>query len=150
MTVNARNGFGSVLALSSVGGSTGTFTNVAALLTIGDISKSRETKDVTPLDSTDGYDQVIPGGFTKTDPIDFTGIYLSTNSQHTGIIPDALDNGTKTGWKVVMAGTSSNNVWYGDCYITRYKVGIPFDDKITFSATMKPTGKPLGPLSSTT
>lgn len=147
--INARTNYPSIFSLSSVG-SSGTFTDMAGVLTIGDIAFSKETIDVTNQGTTDGYQQFIPKGITKVSPIEITAHYLSTASQQTSIIPALMDAGTRIGWKFTMAGTSSNNIWYGDGLITGYSMGGSFDDKIGFKMSIQPNGKPLGPLSSTT
>jgi len=147
--INGRNGYPSILALSTIG-STGTFTDVAGVLTIGAPSRTKGTIDLTNHGTTDGYDQCIPQGITKTGSLTFTCVYLSSNSQHNSLIQEALDNGTRVGWKITMAGTSSNNTYYGDGYFTEWTPSIPFEDKISYSGAIKPTGKPIGPAGSTT
>lgn len=147
--INGRAGYPSFLSLSSVG-STGTFTEIAGITRIGAIGKSKKTIPLGLLGTTDGYDQVIPGGETVTRSISFTGVYLSTNTYHSSMIPDLMDAGTRVGWKIGVAGTSSNNIWYGDGFFEDYELGELSDDKVTFTFSLKPTGKPLGPLSSTT
>jgi hypothetical protein len=144
-----RAGYPSYLSLSSVG-STGTFTEIAGITRIGAIGKERKTIPLDLLGTTDGYDQVIPGGETKTRPITFSAVYLSTNTYHTTLIPDLMDAGQRVGWKVAVAGTSSNNTWYGDGFFEDYELGELSNDKVTFTFSMKPTGKPTGPASSTT
>lgn len=147
--LNARSGYPSYLSLSSVG-STGTFTEISGITRIGAIGRSRKTIPLDLLGTTDGYDQVIAGGQTVTKAISFTGVYLSTVTSHTSMIPDLMDAGQRVGWKIAVAGTSSNNVWYGDGYLEDYEIGELKDDKVTFTFSLKPTGKPIGPASSTT
>ena len=147
--LNARNGCPSYLGLSSVG-SSGTFTNIAGLTKIGDFAVSKKTISLDTHATTDGYDQVILGGVTATKAIQFTGIYLSTDTYHSALIPQLLDASQRVGWKITIAGTSSNNIMYGDGFITDYSVSLPYEDKVTFSFTLKPTGKPTGWASSTT
>lgn len=148
--INSRPTYPSALSLSSVG-STGTFTEIAALTLIGGIGITKGTVDVTNHGTTDGYEQVKPLGVTRTREMSFTGWYLSTNTYHYSLLPALIDAGTMTGWKIALAGTSSNNIKYGDAYITSYTLGdLGIDGEINFTFTMKPTGKPSDWCSSTT
>jgi hypothetical protein len=144
-----RTGYPSYLYLSSVG-SSGTLTEIAGITKIGGLEKTRKTLPLDLLATTDGYEQVIPGGETKTTPMEMTGVYLSTNTHHTSMLPDLMDASARVGWKIAVAGTSSNSIWYGDAFIESYKLGDLLDEKVTFTFSLKPTGKPTGPASSTT
>lgn len=147
--VNARSGTMSILSFSSVG-SSGTFTAMAALANIGDVSKSKPALPLDTYGTTDGYKQFIPGAIVTMAPQTFSAYYLSTNTYHASILNELMENGTRVGYKVALAGTSSNNIWYGDCLITDITLRAPYEDKIAFDCTIQPNGKPLGPLSSTT
>jgi len=147
--INGRNGYPSIFSFSS-NGSSGTFTDMAGILTIVPPPHTKGTIDMSNHGTTDGYDQCIPQGITRTGQISFTAIYLSTNAQHNSLVKEAMDNGTRIGWKITMAGTSSNNTLYGDGFMTEWTPTVPFEDKIIFAGAIKPTGKPVGWASSTT
>jgi hypothetical protein len=59
-------------------------------------------------------------------------------------------NGYKMPWLLTLAGTSSMNLFHGYGYITNYQVISPPDGAVGFTATIKITGKPKGPIDSTT
>lgn len=148
--INSRPTYPSALSLSSVG-STGTFTEIAAITSIGGFGISKGTIDVTNHGTTDGYEQVKPMGITRNKELSFTGWYLTTNTYHYSLLPSLMEDGTLTGWKIALAGTSSNNIKYGDGYITSYSIGdLGMDGEITFTFTLKPTGAPSDWASSTT
>ena len=58
--INARNGFGSIFSLSSVG-SSGTFTALANVQSITGPKFTRGTVDITNHGTTDYYEQHISG-----------------------------------------------------------------------------------------
>lgn len=146
--VAGRAGFGSVFSFSTVG-STGTYTDCANILGINPPKASRGVTDVSNWGTTDYYKQYIQSGLIDAGTLGFNAIYLSTNSQQTSLIKEAMENGTRIGWKITMSGTSSNNILYGDGFVTDTQVLIP-DDKVTFTCTITVTGKPTGWTSSTT
>jgi hypothetical protein len=93
----------------------------------------------------------IMSGPIRTGTLGVTAVYLSTNTQHTSLLKEAMENGTRTGWKITFAGTSSNHTWYGDGLVTGYGFDtLEETGKIQASFDFKITGKPTGPASSTT
>ena len=146
--VAARVGSFSVFSFSTVG-SSGTFTDCANIMSIGMPSYTRGVTSVGNWGTTDYFDQFVQSGLIKAGDVSFTAIHLTTNSQQTSLIPEAMSNGTRIGWKVTVAGTSSNNVYYGDGFVTAYKVSDLSDDKVTFNATITITGKPVNASSTT-
>lgn len=140
--IGARNGFGSIFSYSSVG-SSGTFSVIAGITQITMPTFSRGSIDVTNHGTTDYYEQAITGGPIRSGSVGITAVYLTTATAHVTTIPADFNAGTRCGWKIEIAGTSSaNTVWYGDGYITGYNVATPFDGQVPFSMTMKITGKP--------
>lgn len=140
--VAARNTYGSFFSLSTVG-SSGTFTACANVLNINPPTFSRGTVDITNHGTTDYYEQAISGGIIRSGDVSFSAIYLSTNTQQTSLIPEAFHNGTRIGWLISVAGTSSNNVMYGDGYVTSYQpFSVPQEGRAEFAITIKVTGKP--------
>jgi hypothetical protein len=149
---NARDQFPSILYWSSAG-STGTLTTaIAGITSISGVKKSRNVTDITDMNSTDGYEDVMLSGPVRMAALSMQGNYLSTSTHLNSLLQEAMDNGTRCGWKLVMAGTSSNNTYYGDSVVTNYGLGDMSVDggKIGFSFDMRIKGKPTGPVSSTT
>ena len=147
---NARAAFPSILSFSSVG-SSGTFTDIAGNTQITPHKYSRATMDITDMNSTDYYEDAILVGPVRTSLISAQAHYLSTNTHHTSLLKEAMENGTRIGWKITFAGTSSMHTFYGDGLVTAYEPqDLTEEGKIVFSYSIKPRGKPTGPASSTT
>lgn len=147
---NARAAFGSLFAMSSVG-SSGTFTNCYGVTKIMPPKPTRGTVDITDMNSTDYYQDFCFAGPIKVGTIGYTANYLSTDTWQTADIKTAFENGTKIGWKLTVAGTSSNNIWYGDGYVISYSMGdLTIDGKVEMTFEIANKGKPTGPVSSTT
>lgn len=153
--IDAHNGYGSLFAFSSIG-SSGTFNNIANILSITPPTFSRATVDITNHGTTDYYEQCISGGIIKTGSVGITAVYLTSTSvattvgnyEHT-LIPEAFQNGTRIGWKIVVGTASSNNLWYGDAFVTGYSFTVPTEGRIEWKADFKITGKPTGPATTT-
>jgi len=141
--INGRNAFGSLFAYSSVG-SSGTFTDIANVISITAPSYSRGAVDITNMGTTDYFEQAISGGIIRSGNVGFTCVYLSTVTQEITTIPADFIAGTRSGFKITVAGTSSYNIWYGDFYITGYTpMALPGQEGlVTFELTGKVTGKP--------
>jgi hypothetical protein len=149
--IAARDGFGSIFSLSSVG-SSGSFVDMAGVLSIDMPGWSRGTVDVTNHGTTDNYEQHIQAGVIKTGSVGITGVLLTSTSTswNAQFYQGILDAGSRCGWKITVAGTSSMNIWYGDGYLTEFTPTLPFDDKDTYKLSFKVTGKPIGPVTTTT
>lgn len=141
--INGRNSFGSIFSYSSIG-SSGTFNDMAAVMSITVPSYSRSAIDITNQGTTDYFEQAISGGIIRSGNIGFTAVYLSTVTAQVTTIPTDFIAGTRSGFKITVAGTSSYNVWYGDFYITGYSpMTLPgMEGLVGFEMTGKVTGKP--------
>jgi hypothetical protein len=148
--MGARPAYPSIFSFSTTG-STGTFTDICGIQTFTAPKFTKGTADVSEMNSTYYYEDLISAGPVRTGSLGVDVVYLSTNSQHTSLIQEAMNNGTKVGWKITFAGTSSNHIGYGDALITGYGIGdLTQDGKLTARFDMKITGKPTWPVSSTT
>jgi predicted secreted protein len=115
---------------------------VAGLLSITPPKLSKNVIDVTNHGTTDGYSQVIPGTLTRTSPITLTAIYITSSSMMSDTILLAYENRTKGRLQITVAGTSSMNQIISEGFVTDYGITTPFDDKVTFEMTFKPSGSP--------
>lgn len=150
MSLNARSAYGSIFKFSSVG-STGTFTTLAGITQITPAKNTRTSLDITPLYSTDSYEDNVITGPIRTGTMSIRYSYLSTDSVQTGILDDCMEAGNKCGWLIQIAGTSSNNIWYGDCAVLSNQMqDLTIDGKVEFLAELKTKGGITGPVSSTT
>jgi predicted secreted protein len=147
---NARAAFPSIIAFSSVG-STGTFVTCAGITKITPPKYTRGFVDVTDMNSTDYYEDSALAGPIRTGTMGYEANYLSTDTQQKTLIREAFENGTRIGWKITLAGTSSGNIWYGDAIVSAYSLGeLTQEGKVSMTFEMKTKGKPTGPVDSTT
>jgi predicted secreted protein len=124
-------------------GSSGTFTACAGVINITPPSYSRGTVDVTSHGTTDYYEQAISGGPIRSGNVGISAVFLSTATQQVTTIPTDFNAGTRSGWKIELAGASSaNTVWYGDGYVTSYQMTVPGEGLVGFDMQMKITGRP--------
>jgi hypothetical protein len=163
--LEARNGFGTILSLTSVG-SSGTFKPIIGITSMNPPKKSAGVIDITYHNAPGGYDQAISGGIFKQTPIAITGIMITCSSYFSyatassteesitmPMLKAFLEDGTRIGWKIEMGGVSASSstltMFLGDGYVTDFGYDVPFNDKDTFSMTITPTGKPIYGASST-
>jgi len=110
----------------------------AALAEVNSIqgpNKSRETIDVTSLDSSGGYREFIP---SFRDPGE-----LTLNMNFTRAVYDLLnadfEASTTQNYDIVFPDTGNTSLDF-DGYVTGITIGIPTDDKVTMDVTIKITG----------
>lgn len=115
---------------------------VAGLTAINGIELSVDTIDVTTHQSANYYKEILPG---LIDPgeVSIEGQFDYTDvSGQQAMLADLNSRTARTGVITFPASTGSSWIFQG--YITNLKIGdAPIDDKIPFSATIKPTGKPV-------
>jgi len=151
VSVSAHNTFGtSVLFCASTVSTNGV--PIMGLLSIAPPKMSKNVIDVTNFGTTDGYSQVVPGTLTRSSPITLSAIYITTSSMMCTVILNAYENRLKSSLVITIPGwySTATNTWSTDRrqivsegYVTDYDVLTPFDDKVTFNMSFKPTGKPL-------
>lgn len=115
---------------------------VAGLTAINGIELSVDTIDVTTHQSANYYKEIIPG---LIDPgeVSIEGQFDYTDvSGQQAMLADLNSRTARAG--VITFPASTGSSWTFQGYITNLKIGdAPIDDKIPFSATIKPTGKPV-------
>lgn len=149
----ARGSFGAIFACSTVATSAAVLTGinvVGEILTLTAPTYTANVIDVTNQNTTDYFKEFVVG-VRDAGSLSITANYISSSSGHTDKIPNAFYNGSKLAWKITLAqnAASSMSIWYGYGYITSYTVTSPPDGAVTFAATMKITGKPVGPADTT-
>lgn len=107
-------------------------------------SMSAEEIDVTSHDSTGAYREYV------TSFLDAGEISLEGNLMSGGGAEDMVDafNDRKLQNIEIIFPTTDNLKWAFDGYVTGVETDAPYDDKASFSATIKVSGKPS--LSATT
>jgi predicted secreted protein len=117
-------------------------TLVAGLTAINGIELSVDTIDVTTHQSANYYKEILPG---LIDPgeVSIEGQFDYTDvSGQQAMLADLNGRTARTG--VITFPASTGSSWSFQGFITNLKIGdAPIDDKIPFSATIKPTGKPV-------
>jgi predicted secreted protein len=115
---------------------------IAGLTAINGIELSVDTIDVTTHQSANYYKEILPG---LIDPgeVSIEGQFDYTDvSGQQAMLADLNSRTARTG--IITFPASTGSTWTFQGYITNLKIGdAPIDDKIPFSATIKPTGKPV-------
>jgi len=113
-----------------------TWQNIAEINSIDGPGKSRDTIDVTSLDSTGGYREFIGGfrdGGTVTLPMNFTRD--TYDMMNTDFESSALQN-----YEIFLPDTENTSFEF-EGLVTELGLAIPADDKITADVTIKVSGQ---------
>lgn len=113
---------------------------VARVKSIGGPKQSRESIDVTTLDSTGGYREFI-GGFRDGGEVSVSGFFIYSDGGQKAVIA-AFDSEEAQAFKVKFPKDVGAQ-WSFDGVVIDYEVGSEVGDAITFSATIKVSGKPV-------
>lgn len=115
---------------------------VAALDNIGGIEITVDTVEVTTHDSPDGYKEYI-AGLLDAGEISIGGFFEPTDT--TGQQAMLTDMAARAIKQVIITFPASTKAtWTFQGLITAIKIGdAPKDDAIPFTASIKPTGKPV-------
>lgn len=121
-------------------------TAVAGLTEIGGLSLSADTLDVTTLDSADGYREFI-GGFKDGGEVSVSGYLDNTTGEGQAELYAAFESGDVEQFAIEFPA-KLNAKWSFDGVVTGIETGASLEDLVSFSATIKVSGKPtLGTLS---
>jgi len=110
--------------------------NIAEINSITGPTKSRDTIDVTSLDSTGGYREFIGGfrdGGTVTLPMNFTRD--TYDLMNTDFESDALQN-----YEILLPDSAGTSFEF-EALVTELGLAIPADDKVTADVTLKVSGQ---------
>jgi len=116
---------------------TGAWANIAEINTITGPSPSRDTIDVTSLDSTDGWREFIAGfkdGGTVVLAMNFTRAEYET-------MWDDFASDTLRDYEIVLPDDATTTMEF-EGLVTDMPLTIPPDDKITIDVTIKISGVP--------
>ena len=112
---------------------------VASLNSISGPSMSADTIDVTTLDSVDGYREFV-GGLKDGGEVAVGG-FLDFGDTGQEAIQTAFDSGAVTACTIVFPA-AIGATWTFDAVVTKYETGAELEDAVSFSATLKVSGKP--------
>lgn len=131
MASQAVGAFGTKLNWNSV--------DVAELTSISGPNETMDTIDVTSHNSPDAYREFI-AGIRDGGDISIEGNFIKTDTGQIALHTD-FQAGTKRAWIIKFPdGTTQIS---GNGYITAFSLNFPFEDKLSFTATIKVTGKPV-------
>lgn len=134
-TAQAKWALGSQFMVEDSPGS-GTFTAIAEVTSIDGFGITTDTVDVTPHDSTNGFEQVIPT-IHRNNEVTLELNFLVSESLHTQLIADQIAR-TARNYRVDIA--NGQGQWDFCGYITSNTKPLPVDDSIRMTTTVKPTG----------
>ena len=132
---NAFSGVGTQFKRSDMASSP-TFEAIAEINSIDGPNKSRETIDVTSLDSTGGYREFI------TSFRDAGQVALEMNFTRDGYIAmnDDFEIETAVDYQIVLPDTGNTTLDFS-AFVVDLGSSIPIDDKVTATVTLKITGQ---------
>lgn len=138
MPSNAFSGVGTTFSRSETGSSGGgtSYSTIAEINSIDGPNMSRDTIDVTSLDSTGGYREFITSfrdGGEVTLEMNFT------LDGYDGMKAD-FESSDKIWYKIILNDTGATEFEF-EGLVTALGLGIPLDDKVTASVTIKISGQ---------
>lgn len=112
---------------------------VGSLTSIGGVSLSADTVDVTTIDNTDGYKEFV-GGFKDGGEVSLSGYYDYSDEGQTALYT-AFESGTSTECTIKFP-VSVGGQWTFNGVVTAYETGAEMDGAVSFDCTVKVSGKP--------
>jgi len=135
MTTNAFSGVGTVFSRGD-GSSNESFDPIAEINSIAGPDKTRDTIDVTSLDSAGGYREFITTFRNAGE------ITLEMNFTRAGYedMDDDFESDDSVNYRVVLPDTGATQLDFA-AYVVALGMAVPLDDKVTASVTIKITGQ---------
>jgi len=151
------SGLGTILKMSSAGGTIGTTSTtaevIADLTNISGPSMSAEEIDVSSYDSAGGYREFV-GGFLDAGEISLEGNLTAAGGA--ADLVDAFNDSLERQFHVLFPATGLTTStglgtnwsgyylrWVLDGTVTGVETAAPYDDKLSFSATVRISGEPF-------
>ncbi len=125
----AKRALGTILKVGS--------TTVGGLTSISGVELTTETIDVTTLDSDGGYREFVPG-FSDGGEVTADG-YMSDKGSEESTIIGLVGSDTEQSCEIEF---SNGAKWKFDGIITGFSTNADLEDAISFSITVKVSGKP--------
>lgn len=116
------------------------FRIVAKILSIGEISASRDSIDTTTFDSPDDYRTFAPNKLKDPGEFSLELIWDTSDEKQKELINDVNSELIKT-FQIVFPDSLSTTYTFNG-FVTGYTIGTPIDDKSTISVSFKLSGKP--------
>lgn len=112
---------------------------VAGLTSIGGLELSAETSDVTTLDSDGGYREFITG-FKDAGEVSIEGYFVPETTKGQKELYDLFESGAISGFTIEFPNGLAK--WGFEGVVTGFSTGADLEDPLSFSATIKVSGKP--------
>ena len=113
---------------------------ISELTSISGPTISLDVLDVTSHDSADQFREFV-AGLADGGEISVEGNFIDA-AQANILLALLVSRDVTTGATIVFPNTEAST-WTFDCFVTGYESSEPFDDKLSFTATLKITGKPV-------
>lgn len=114
-------------------------TVVGSLKSIGGVEVTADTIDVTSIDNADGYREFI-GGFKDGGEVPLEGYFDYSNAGQKALY-EAFESGDVCECAINFPAKMGCK-WAFDGVVTAFKTGADLEDAISFSCTVKVSGKP--------
>lgn len=114
------------------------FTALAEVTAINGISVTKDTVDATHMGSTERWEELI-ASIKRTGEISIEMNFDPDSNTTTNCLAD-INEDVPRNYRFSSPGDDVQ--WIISCIATGFEMGIPLDDKMTATATYKPTGKP--------
>lgn len=134
----AATGLGTVLKVGD-GGMPENFTALLESVNLAGPALSRETVDATHYLSADGFREHI-AGLADGGEVSGEGSYIEDVTQ-AGLRAD-LESGILRNFQLVVPLSGGSKTWSFTGVVTQFEASYPLDDKMTYSFTIKISGKP--------
>ena len=109
-------------------------TAIAGLTSIGGLELSADTIDTTTLDTVGGY-RTFTGSFKDAGEVSIEGHF---EKSHATMLTD-FEAGTSAAYTIAF---NDGSTWGFSGVITGFQTGVEMEDLVSFSATIKVSGKP--------
>ncbi len=134
MTSAAISGIGAVIQRGD-GASVEAFTTLAEVSNIGGPNISRDTIDVTTLDSVNGFREFIAGFRDGGEVV----LDMNWTRASYDLLKTDFDTNASRNYKIIMPDSGSTEFDFA-AWVINIATNIPTDDKITMTATLKIDG----------
>lgn len=112
---------------------------VAGLTSIGGLDLSADTIDVTTLESEDGYRKFI-AGFKDSGEVSLEGYLELETGKGQKELYDLFESGAEEQFTILFPNNMGS--WQFRGVVTGFSTGADLEDPLSFSATIKVSGKP--------
>ena len=116
-------------------------TLIGGLTEISGLSLSADTIDVTTLDSDGGYREFI-AGFKDAGEVSVSGFFDNTAAEGQAEMYTAFESGAVSDF-VITFPIATKTTWTFKGIVTGFETSAGLEDPISFSGTIKVSGRPL-------